>query len=358
MTRPITNIQGGVRRLRRHAAFAEFVAHFLFHLTIAVALSGAAAIFLRSFYQYSRFDASLAFVLVAFTPATAWFAARRNFISEATAAAWLDLRAGATGLLLTEIESGDGKWASRAEALLVNAAALPPIRIRKQMWKLAPAVIFAIAAVAVPISRADRVPALTAHSLEQIADKLAALEENVKLEEKTAEELHERLDRVREQLDAMRPEAAYEAIDRLQEKLQEESEKATEDASRAMQTFAKAGEATKSDPMAAQEQLEQALADVKNAGLTQGIADQLLKKGFPGNMSIPEGTKLEPAETLKLSEAAREALAEKLEKMAEAGLLTKKSGEKIAGNNSKKAKVDWDKFKEHKCDESCKEGGT
>lgn len=350
------NLESSVRRLQKHAALAEFLTHWILHLTIATALSGAVAIFFRTFQGFTRGEAALSFLIVIFTPLTAWLAAKSKFIHRDTAAAWLDLRAGATGLLLTSAERPDERWSDATRAVAGRAGALPAISLRRQLLQFAPAILFAIAAIAIPVSRNARNASIPRAAAEALEEKLAILEQNIQLEEKTAEELRERVDRMKNEIETMQPEVAYEAVDRLEDKLQNEAVKAASSAREAMTALESAAMTTK-DAAAAQEALEQALSEMKGAGLEKGMEEKLSKTGISDNLTIPKNVKLSKNESEKLSNAAREALREKLEKLKKSGLLTNSKLAMSGEKTGKKSQIDWNKFKEHQCDSTCK-GGT
>lgn len=355
-----TNIvKSSVERLRRRAVFAEYLTNWLFHFAIAAALSGAAALCFRVVANGSRAEASLFFALAAATPATAWLASRKKFMSYEGAVAWLDLRAGSTGILITDSELNDPNWKERAESLAFEESNLPKLKISRPILRMLAAVLFAIAAIAVPISRGGvRGNEVSARLLDQIDEKLKALEEEVRLEEKTAEELHQKIERAKEQIGEVQAETAYETVDRIQEKISEQAEKATESAEQIQQSLSEASKDATNDPSAAQEQLEQALAELKDSGLIKGLEEELSQLGIPENLQLPEGLKLDPAQLEKMSEALKEALKEKLQKMAKDGLLSKRESGKLASGKPGDKQIDWSKLQEHECDKECEEGGT
>src|SRR5262245_23026546 len=119
-----------VRRLRRRAIAADWLFEWALHLAVALAAAGGLALCARGFAGWDRARAALPFAIVGITPLTAWLRARRRFLSESGAAAWFDVRAGATGMLLTELELADSRWSARAAALAESASALPKIRLR------------------------------------------------------------------------------------------------------------------------------------------------------------------------------------------------------------------------------------
>ncbi|MFN0205886.1 MAG: hypothetical protein ACKVS6_06185 [Planctomycetota bacterium] len=352
-------VKNSVERLRRRAIVAEYLTNWLFHFAIAVALAGAAALCLRVVTNSSRTEASLLFALAAVTPLSAWFASRHKFMSYKGAVAWLDLRAGSTGLLITDSEINDPNWKASAESLALEQSRAPKLRISKPILRMLAAVLFAIAAIAVPVSRGDaRGNEVSARLLEQLDEKLKTLEEEVRLEEKTAEELHQKIERAKEQIGEVQAETAYETVDRIQEKISEQAEKATESAEQIQQSLSEASKDATNDPSAAQEQLEQALAELNDSGLIKGLEEELSQLGIPENLELPEGLKLDPAQLEKMSEALKEALKEKLQKMAKDGLLSKRESGKLASGKPGDKQIDWSKLQEHECEDECEEGGT
>jgi hypothetical protein len=354
-------ITNQVRRLRRRAITADWLFEWTLHLAVALAAAGAFALCARGFAGWERARAAAPFAIVGITPFTAWLRARGRFLSERGAAAWFDVRAGATGLLLTDLELADARWHARAEALAERASALPKIRLRPLAGRVVPSVLFAIAALWIPVSRASALPpALGAQAIDRLDRQLAALEEQVRLDEKVAIELKDRIQRMREELPDARPEAAYESIDRMHESLQREAEKAAEAAVRAMENFSRADADSSTDASEAQAELEQALADLRESGLTKNLPtdlqDSLMAEGIPSTLELAPGQQLAPGKIAKLSEAAKAALAEKMKKLAKEGLPNKKMGAKDPKGQPKP--IDWDKFKDHKCEPECKEGGS
>jgi hypothetical protein len=359
MTRASNSLDTRVAELRRRAALSEFLSEWSLHLAAAIVLAAAAALCARALLTWERPRAAWCFAIVALTPATAYFRARRRFLSSAGAAAWLDVRAGSTGLILTELETGDPAWGERAARLLARAPDLPAAPWRRVLTRTAPCAAFALAALLIPVSSAGAGSFGTAAAiLDRLDEKLATLEEQIRIDETPAAELRQRLEQLRSDLPGAPPEVQLEALDRFDESLREEAAKAAEAAESAMQQMSAAESAadaaSQEKPADAQELLEKAVAELAQSGLEKGLEESLLREGFESDLTLPEGTRLDASKVQKVSKELREALAKKLAELQKSGL-TKKDGAKGAGE---KKKVDWSKFQEHECRPECKEGGS
>jgi hypothetical protein len=342
-------------RLRSRAMLAEFLGELSLHAAVGLAFAGILVLAARGLFGWERLPASWAFAILAFAPVTAFLRSRQRFLSEGGALGWLDVRTGATGTLLASVEVQDSRWSSRVAELLRRSPPPPAIRWRPLARRAAPCLIFALAALAVPIARAEGAASIGERSLARLQEKLQALQEEVRIEETPAAEIKERLDQLRSELAEARLETQLEAADRLDAAIDKEAQKAAESAQQAMEQLAEAGADARKDAGEAQRELEQAVAELAKNGLTKGLEEKMLKSGFGENAQLPEGTKLDPAQIQKMSEEMRQALAEKLASLEKKGLSQK--GKPTKGNG-KKEKIDWDNFEDHKCTPECKEGGS
>ncbi len=345
-------------RLRRRALLAAFLGEWSRHALLAGFVAGAAALIARAAFDLPAPQAAWALLLVAVTPLTAWLRARGRFLSSAGAAAWLDLRAGATGLVLTEFEVADERWRARAVHLLGAREALPALRMRAPLVRTISGIAFVLLALWIELPSAAALgpaPQLYDSALEDLRTKLETLEEVVGLQEETRAEIDERLARLEAEAEETRsPEATFEALDQLDERMAELAERAkdaAEEMSEAMDT-AGGGE---EDPGARQEELERARAKLADAGLAAKL-DEAVSAKLAASLAPETGTTIDLSEWSKLSEELRAALEAKLAKLADAGLLK-------SGKLGKLAKLgepgDLEQFVMHQCDENCKKpGGT
>ncbi len=324
---PTNPLEAAARRLRRRALAAAYLGALARHATAALFVAGTAALVLRFFADATRAEAALAFALVLAAPVTAWLAARRRALSAEGAAAWLDVRAGATGLLVTELELADERWAGRAEELLGACVSLPRLRGRRIALPVLPAVGFAALALwlAVPVPAPGPPVRLYENALERLREKLETLEETVALDDELAEELRGQLERLDDEADTARPEAAFEALDRLEERLESEALEAVEDALEARDQL---GEAQRTaldadaEPGDAQELLERTMAELSEKGLAPNVPADLAERLGMEGLELPAGALLEAAELMELSDELAELLAEKIGELAEGGLLS------------------------------------
>src|SRR5262245_1659256 len=223
-----------VSRLQRRISAAAFFGELARHAAVALVGAGVAALLARQFLGWSTARSLLVLLLLAPAIGTAWWFARRRFVSAATAATWLDVKLGASGRYVTAFEI-DGAAPPTPPSTTV-AEPVPRLRRGVLLRPLLPALAFAALAFWIPLNRgAPGVvpPVVSAAQVERIAEKLAALEETVALEPELSAELHERLEHAREQADSAPLASTYEAMDQLAQRITNEAEAAREHAERA-----------------------------------------------------------------------------------------------------------------------------
>lgn len=294
--------------------------------------------------------------LLAIAPALAWVRARRRRLSREAAAAWLDVRAGAGGVLVTGLEAPDPRWAPRVEAVLARAPALPRPRLVRPLGLPLLGALFVVAALAVevPASEPGPSPALFEAALQRLDEQLATLEEEVELEEELAREMHERLERLAEDLDHSGAESTYEAIDRLEERLGAEARRASDAARRAGEALAGASATAQADGGLALEKLQDALAALREGGLAGALPPSLEAELDALEAAAAAGLPLAGAKLLELSEELRALLQAKLDGLAAAGL----TAPARLASPGEFASLDGFELRPHDHEGECEPGGT
>ena len=364
MAEPRTSLAGAVSRLRRRARQAAFLGELSRHGTVALLLAGTAALLLRLLLGLSTAAAAPVLGLVLLAPLTAWLSARRRFLSASGAAAWLDVRSGSTGLLVTGLELADGPgagwepWRERAAAALSEAPRPPGLRVERLGAPLLPAAAFAAAGLwlGLPAHEPGPPPGLFEAAVDRLTEKLETLEETVELEEELAEELRARLEHLAEEADAARPETTFEALDALEQRLEAEAFEAFEAAREAREGLAAAAEEAVRDggEAAAQERLERTLAELAESGFAGEYPESIQELLGAEGLALPEGAQLDASQLLELSEELQQLLADRLADLQAAGLL--KPGQ--LGELALAGELADIELVEHECGEECEAGGT
>ena len=358
---PMNPIERTIRRLERRAFLAILVAELLRWLALLAFAAGTAVLLGREVWKVEADRSAWLFLPVAAALPVAVLRARARRLSRAGAAAWQDVRGGASGLLLTGLEVPDPRWQVEIEkAAERSTRALPRVRMGGETYAVGAALVFALLSwwIHVPRTTAGPPLGLITAAVERLAEKLATLDEEVKLDEELATDLAERLERLRERIEEATPESAFEAIDRLEERIQAEAERVREELEAAHDDLAAGLLDAARDPAAARESLRRAMEKLSALGFDEELAAELeaLAARFEaGNLQLPPGLEFDPALLAKLSGRLGELLAGKLGSLADAGLL---KNAKLFDPAALKRLADL-RFTEHECDESCdKEGGT
>ena len=350
------DLEQAIDRVRARVSRAVFAATALTWLSILAGACACAALLVRAAFGWESGRAALLFVPLVLAPLLAARAVRRKRVSAAGAATWLDVQAGADGALVTGFEARDAAWSTRVESALSRAISLPRARVGRPAAFCAGAFAFALLALFVPIPRAVPGPerALATAAIQRAEEKLATLEEEVELEPELAAELHERLERLKQEGDGhASSESLFEAADRAAEELAQEAATQTEPAASVQEALADAAAAAGTDPEAAQKELESALSELAKTGLSKGLEDVMAAELGLESLELPPGTQLDAAQIARTSTALRARLGDKLSKLAAAGLLKE-------GRGREGEPADIDDVAEHLCSAECgtQPGGT
>jgi len=347
---PLTpNLKQLVARLSaraRKAAWLSECARWSAPLLFAI---GAAIFIARFAAGVSTREASFALLALAILPLAGWLLARRKFLSESGAIAWLDRESGGSGALLTQFELADPRWTPALSKALARIEALPRVRLTREWAPSLFALAFVAGALWIPRPQALVAPSthLAETMLEEVKEQLLALTEVVELEPEKAAELAERIERVEENLRDAPADASLEALDRTGDELEAQAEKSLASAERASDELARADAAQSASE--AQESLQNALKELRDGGLASKLPESIKSELAPGSLELPPGIKLSNEAISKLSSEMREALDARLSKLARSGLISAKQLERATSV----ARVT-----EHVCDEKCKRGGT
>ena len=313
-----------LRALRRRERLATTLGVLSLHLALALCVGGVLALLLRMGWGLRPSVAAWALAPAALAPLSAWLVARRRFLCPESLASWLDLRAGAGGLLLTEHELDDELWRAQSDSQLERVQPLPALRLRASAWRCLASLGFAALVLWVDVSapRAPFVPpAVYQSALQELREQLAALEEVPGLEEERARELEQRMQALEQEAeDSSRPEATFEAIDQLGGELAQEGAEARERALQAFEALEGAAEGSEAQPEAALEALELASRELGAVALPSELAQKLGAGSLPETLALPEGLSLDPAALRELSQALQQLLQEQLNGLAQAGL--------------------------------------
>ena len=363
--RMIASLENSLSALRRRAGFAAYLKKLQLHLSIALFATGSAALLSRVVFDFTREEALWILAIAAVAPLTAWLDSRRAFLSLTGAAAWLDLRTGGDGAVVTAIESRDPRWQERLDRALASQPALPRVQVERSALRTMPAIAFCLLAfwVEMPQNVLGPAPELFESAKERLEEKLETLEEVVELTEDEQNELEAQLEQVEAESEEGTPESFFEAADSLEEALEEFAQEIAEDAQEMQESLEAVSQADDSEFDAAQETLRETLNQMDDMGLGENLPEDLTEM-FPKGLELPEGTEfqeglqLDPEMLKAMSEELKELLANKLAELAEAGLL--KEGK--LGKPGEGKLADLSKFKPTKagqpCDcEECKKAG-
>ena len=302
-------VEQQVEQVRRRVAFAAFSGALLRHGAVVLAAVACLVLVLRLFLRVEPWPA---LALLALAPVTAWLDARRRFVSEQTAAAWLDQASGGTGGVLTALERPDPRWAREA------AAARPGMKL-PWTWPAA-GTAFLAAAFLVPVSDPPEppLPAVPQAQLDKLEEQLEALAEVAEMEPEQVEDLQDTLEDLRE---ATAPnEAALEAMDRVEDQLGDMAEQLQQANERSQEALARA---RKSKEMPDRSAMQEALERMAEAGLTTELPPELQE----ALAALDQGKlnellqQMDPSQLQQMSQAMLEALENKELRLIEAELI-------------------------------------
>ena len=350
----LSSLEHSIKAVRRRVFTAAWFEALATHLALALFAGGTAILIARVALHWDRVPAAWFASLAAVAPVSAWWLARRRIPSRESCATWLDVRGGASGLVVTENELGSSAWSPRAEERLRRSLdVLPEVDILRTLRNVTPAAAFVALALWIepPQVEVGPPPAVADAAIERVEEKLAALEQVLEVEPELAAELDEQLESAKAEAAEGRPESTFEALDRMEERLEDQAQRAEQAAHRAQHELASAvGEPNLEDAQAA---LENALAEMAKAGLEKDLPQSLKDELAPGTLSLPEGVQLSSAELAKLAQQMKGTLDGKLGKLAQGKLLDPTAVAKLG-------QLSLDDFDDtHECDENCtKPGGT
>jgi len=360
LSRMLPELAAAVAAVRRRRFLAGWLELASVHVALALFALGAFVLYRRGVEGAPRAEVARFLGLSTLGLVTAALVARKRVPGRAWAAAWLDVQAGASGVVVTEDELGSSAWSPRARAALETArAALPRPALGPALKRLAPAALFAGLALWVPISRdiLGPPPVIASALIEELETKLQTLTEELELPPDEALELEERLERLQAEAETGQPASTFEAVDRLGERLEDEAARALEAAQRAAEDLAAA--AGQPELSAAQEALESALATLKDAGLTKDLPPAALAGLQPGSLTLPPGTQLSSRELAALSRELRQALEQRVGALAAGKLLDPARLRAFEGRLGALGEGFGEPDPAHECDEDCKKpGGT
>lgn len=363
-----------LRRLRRKLLLAVWLGRCARLGAVGLAVAGSAVLLARVGLEWELERAAWLLAPLALIPVLAARGAAARVPSEAGAAAWLDLRSGAEGLILTEfeqgladLEPGDERWSAHFARQLDRAPELPALRLGAFARPLLPALAFALLALFVPLSKAAESPSTTFfdRAIEGLAEQLDVLEEVADLDPEAEEELRRRIEELAANVEAEEPEAMLEAIDSLREELGLEAQDAAQAAQSLFDRFGAIGQDAFADSELGRELLSGQLREAFDSGLLSGALENLdtlapelqgLAQELEGHgLKLPEGFELTPEQMKALSRVARSELRRALGELDLAGLV--RLGELQVGESNRMLRELLESFHQH--DGDCREpGGT
>lgn len=346
-------LDAAVARVQAAVARGVFAVTGLRAFALATFVLACVALALRAALEWSTARSLVCFAPLVLVPFFAAWDARRKRPSAAGVVAWLDVNGGRDGALVTGHEVGDPAWSARVTAALARVRTTPRARSGRPLALSCAASAFAAAALLVPIPRDVPGPGTRVQTaaIERAQEQLATLEEEVTLAPVVAEELHEALDRLRDEADPATMESTFEALDRASDRVADEARARAESAQSASEALGAAAGTAESDAEAAQKALESALAELNASGLAKGLEGLLPEDLADGKLELQSGTQLDAATLAKLANTLDAKLSEKMARLAARGLL--KPG--TFGKAGKPGDV-----AEHVCTAECRKnpGGT
>ncbi len=273
----------------------------------------------------------------------AWWRSGQCAMGRSDAALWLDLRSDASGRVVTASEVTEASaepWRAQAVSVAEQAEAIPSPRWGRVVQAAVLGLVLLIAAALVPVrvqgdGSSEGIAAVFEERLEEVAEQLEVLDENVGLDEEERTELEASLERLEEAIqDDPDLEATYEAIDRLEDELAARAEEALAEAKQALSSLAEQqrsgndssasdADAPAGEPMLSVAGMESLLSELAlseselaEAGLSRDALSDLSK------IAASDLSELSPEELAELAEALASAMSEPLSELAQAGLLS------------------------------------
>jgi len=284
------SLRDHVRFVRQRIAAAAYAGEFLRHGGIALFVVGALVLLFRLWLREAWWPA---FLPLAVLPVSAWLVARTRFVSDATAAAWLDA---GDGRVLTALEKPDERWTASAEGA--------PTMHLPWKWPI-PGAAFVALAFIVPVSELPEGPGqgIPDATVEHLEDQLEALEEVAEIEPAQVEAIEETIEDLDEASEAS--EANLEAVDATEERMEQLAKELDQAGERAEDALGNGRTGT--DPM--QEAVEKALTEMANAGLTRKLPPELAEMAAKLDQldGLPQ---MSPEEAAKMADALQQAIDE------------------------------------------------
>jgi hypothetical protein len=334
----------GVRRLRARCYRAAFLGRATRLTAGALVVAGCTALAARVGLGVEGASALFGWAALLVVPPLAHLAARRRVPSVATAAVWLDARGSGDGALVTALELGAGgrAWEARVLDRTRTAPAAPQIQ-RATYWSTWPAaLVFALVCPFAPVVHSNGngepqgVEALLAAAVERVADDLAALEEELVLDDEVRAELRDRLERLQRDVADAGLEAGFEGVDALERELERLAAESVEQASDVQRLLHEAAASSSSDGTQSAQRLADALEESSNGSLARALPPELMERlqalAERARQMDADGSELASLEDLDewlewteewaaLEDEVRVSLTESLERLADAGLL-------------------------------------
>lgn len=330
MTALLDSAMRSLRGARFKARFVEISGSWL----LVTLLAAGCGILLGRLFGPWAFGQAACLLLGAFTaPLAAWIVARRDVWGPAREAAWLDVSAGGDGSLVTYSELGDARWNDQVQRALRRTGERPTPNWKGALLRMGAGAGFAALALWVPVQTKEQPVqrGLFDGTLASLADTLETLTEEVGLTEDRASELVERLERLHDEADAGRdPEATFEALDTLERDMEQaaaEVADAIEEAANELASQNSRGWEDGNDSMQA------VLEGLAEGGLQPKSPSELETMELPAGLELPPGLSwpegsgdpefgmISPDQLAGLSEALRQDLLERMQALADAGLL-------------------------------------
>jgi len=348
-------VRSTARRLERRAFGAVFLRELCRWSAGLLLVAGTLVLAGRAGLGLSSRALAPLFALAFLAPLVARLRAGQRRLSTAAATAWLDVRSGASGALVTGLEAPDPRWAARVEEALARVTELPRMRPGRALLLPLGAALFGALAllVRVPALEPGPSPALFQAAVQRAGEELTALKEDVRLDEDLARELDQRLERLSQELDGASPESTYEAIDRFEERLKDEARKAQDAAQRADDALASAAFAAGFDGGLSLERLQDALSAMKAGGLGARMPAGLQKELDALDASVAGAGAVDPGKMIELSDQLRELMQDRLAKLSAAGL----AAPRRLLTAKELSELDGFEFAKHVCTAACKPGG-
>ena len=316
MTKPV--VKDRIRAIRQRIALAAVSGEALRQAAVALFLSGTAVLVFRLWLREAWWPALIPLAIV---PVSAFLVARSKFVSQATAAAWLDRAKGGRGDVLTALEKPDPRWP-------IDPTNDQPTLALPWTWPL-PGLAFLAVAFVVPVSAPPTPPApvIPEATIDRLDEQLEALEEVAELEEEEVEAIEENIEDLAEATEAN--EATLEALDATEDRMTQMAEDLDEAAHRAEEAMAR----TQDGQAPAEKAMSEALGALSEVGfkldLPSDLAEQLANQGSGEGMSQEMLDKLS-----QMSDAERQALADAIQQAINEGRVRMESAQLIEGEGT------------------------